>query len=376
MGIEREFAEENFIRSTKCVNHARILAREVAPQLQTHFPELFPVRPYVEAIHDQGWLNSTLLVGVDRFSQEYVLRLTAVAPSSTANNSQSVPHFEKERYVLEALKEFPFVPAIVDRGTGRITLNIPGRGEIRYAYMLQSRLPYSSAKAITTPAERRHCLWQLGEMLRLVQGPVVQGYGNDFDEAKSCFKFESFADSISAHVTTVEQSPVHSSMKRWLRARVEGLLALRPESRLCHRDLLGNFGNFLVDKDGAVRGIIDWEFAGAGLALHAELASFLYVLTRDGVAPGDIELDLAAVLGGFGISMRDYRAHYERDVETLVLIHSLMALIKYDLVQKSGAVEREPWRKVFAERADALCSGCYSRDLPRRARPSRGSELG
>jgi aminoglycoside phosphotransferase (APT) family kinase protein len=376
MGIEREFAEENFIRSTKCVNHARVLAREVAPQIQVHFPELFPRVPYVAAIHDQGWLNSTLLVGVDRTSPEYVLRLAAIASPRQLNPSRSALHFEKERYVLDALKGLALVPEVPERGTGRFTITIPGRGEVQYAYILQSRIPFSSAKGITTAAERRHCLWQLGECLRLIQGPVVQGYGNDFDETRQRFKFESFADSISAHVATIEQSPVHSSMKRWLNARVASLIALQPEARLCHRDLLGNFGNFLVDAQGNVRGVIDWEFAGAGLALHAELASFVYVLTRDGASPGDIELDLAAVLGGFGISMRDYRAHYERDVETLVLIHSLMALIKYDLVQKSGAVEREPWRKVFAERADALCSGCYSRDLPRRGRSSRGTELG
>jgi aminoglycoside phosphotransferase (APT) family kinase protein len=241
--------------------------------------------------------------------------------------------------------------------------------------MLQTRIPFASAKHITSLAERRRVLWQLGEILRLIQRPLVEGYGNDFNPAHNRFAFGSFAEAIQSHIDTIEQSPVHSSMKRWLSARVASLLQLRPESRLCHRDLLGNFGNFLIDGEGNVRGVVDWEFAGAGLALHAELASFLYVLARDGVTPGDSKLDLEAVLGGYGISMRDYRAHYERDVETLVLIHSLMALIKYDALKQTGADQREPWRKVFAERADALCAGCYSKDLPQQGRAARRKGL-
>jgi hypothetical protein len=68
MGAEKEFAEENFVRATKRANDARVLARALAPQLQSIFPGLFTKTPHVEAITDQGWYNLTLVVGTQKKS--------------------------------------------------------------------------------------------------------------------------------------------------------------------------------------------------------------------------------------------------------------------------------------------------------------------
>jgi hypothetical protein len=117
-----------------------------------------------------------------------------------------------------------------------------------------------------------------------------------------------------------------------------------------------------VDEHGDVRGVIDWEFAGAGAAFHYEMASMVYVLTRDGASSEEIERDVCAVLRGYGISREAYKTSYEREVETLVLMNSVSALIKFDVLRQRGGLEREPWRRRFAERASHLCERCFSMD--------------
>lgn len=371
MGTDREFTEENFVRATKRANDARVLARALAPQLHSLFPGLFSKPPHVEAITEQGWFNLTLVVGTQRAQPEYVLRLASVSTLPSGAQSRSLPHLEKERFILEQLRHFDFTAKLVEPGTGRCTVHIPGRGMVEYAFMLQTRLPLANAKQRLSTLVRSRYLWQLGEITRAVQQIPMRGFGTEFDEKERSFACKTHQEMIRAYVRTIEESPIDFSMKKWLAARIETLLALSPEPRLSHRDLLGNLGNALVDDSGTVKGVIDWEFASSGLALHAELASFLFVLYRDGVCPEQIKMDRSAFLSGYGISEKDYQEHYERDVESIVMIHSLMALIKFDVLVKKGGLEREPWREVFAKRAGKLCADCYSKDATgRRVRVS------
>ncbi len=368
MGIEVEFAEDNFVRSVKRANHARVVARSLAPQLPSLFPDLFSKTPYVEAISDQGWCNLVLFVGSVEGKPEYVLRLAARSSTAKTQSSRSLPHFEKERYVLDQLRSYDFVPRVVGHATGTCVVHIPGHDEVEYGYLLQTALPFKSARTVKADLDRNRYLWQLGEIMRAIQTPLMKGFGVDFDEVHGGFAAQSFSASLAGYLRTIEEAPVASSMKRWVEARLKGLVALAPEPRLFHKDLLGNLGNFLVDAKGDVRGVIDWEFAGSGLAFHAELASFLYVLIRDGHSQESIQTNRNAVLGGYGITEQQYRDHYEREVETLVLLHSFSALIKCDALTRQGTLKQEPWRKVFAERADALCAQTFAKDAPKTSR--------
>ncbi len=367
MGIELEFAEENFVRSTKRANQARVLARSLAPQLRQLFPQLFTRVPSVTAVSDQGWYNLTLFVGAHPNNPEYVLRLAARSALPVGQTSRSLPHLEKERYILDQLRSFDFVARTTDDATGRCVVSIPGKGDVEYGYLLQTCMPFRDARAVKSSLDRNRYLWQLGEILRAIQSVVVTGFGTEFDEGRGGFAADSFHGSLTSYIRTIEEAPIAPSMRKWLSVRLESLLKLDPEPRLYHKDLLGNLGNFLVDDTGNVRAVIDWEFAGSGLAFHSELASFLYVLVRDGHSQESIRADRNAVLGGYGITEKQYHVHYERDVETLVLMHSLAALIKYEVLSRKGELTQEPWRKVFAERADSLCSVTFAKDAPRKA---------
>lgn len=369
MGVVNEFAEQNFFRETHCVNRARKVALLLRSVLCDIFPAIFPEPPRVSALENQGWMNLTLLVeSADGYSA-YILRLSE-RPRNSMSASRSVPHFEKERYILDKLRDFESVPNLVIPATGVVELSVPGEGLKEYGYLLQTYLPFRPGSAREVTRDRSRVLEQLGAHLVPIHKVVVEGFGTDFSERNARFAFETYEELIAERIRWIEESPVDTSMKRWLETRLKRLMNLKAEPCLYHRDLLGNWGNFLVDGDSRICGIIDWEFAGSGLPLHGELASMIYVLHRDGAPQEQIDHDVSAFLRGYGISRTAYRQHYEYDTETLVLLNSVAALVKFEVAGRDGALEKEPWRKVFAARAKELCHSSYLNDsrgsLPRR----------
>ena len=361
MGVRDEFIEHNFLRETHCNNRARKIAYALRSQISQLFPARFNSETRITAINNQGWSNTTLLLEVDADYRAYILRLSRRCQKSFG--SRSVPNFEKERYVLDKLAGHGFVPELGDGATGVVRIALAGEGEIEFGYLLQTYLPYRPGSAGEVARSREYILKQLGEILRVVHSIPVEGFGLDFSEAPQRFSFDTFSEWIASQMVAIESAPVDSYLKSWLSSRVADLARINTEPRLYHRDLLGNWGNLLVDGDSAVRGIIDWEFAGSGAAFQCELASMIYAFHRDGVPHESISRDIAAVLRGYQMSYEEYVELYQYDVETVVLLNSVSALIKFDLLKRAGATEREPWRQVFAERAQGMCRALYAGEV-------------
>jgi aminoglycoside phosphotransferase (APT) family kinase protein len=362
MGVQDEFKEDNFMRVTRRTNTARVLAHVLAPQLNAILGRSSGT-PQVEAIDGQGWSNFTLKVSFKNEPRDFILRLSEKAPTAEARLCRSVLHLEKEYAILSQLQGFSFVPKLLSGGIGSIVLDIPGKGLKEYGFMMEEMIPYKSASECRTLNDRLpYILEQLGEVCREIHKISVPGYGIDFNAAQGSFSHSTFEGFVRSKIDTIRHSPISFAMMRWLEARAEELIKIDPEPKLFHRDLLGNTGNYLVDNEHNVRSIIDWEFAGSGAAFQYEVASMVYVLARDGHSAERIERDLHAVLRGYGMSLAEYRNNYERDVETVVLMNSISAMIKFAELKKRDAVAQEPWRKVFAERAESVCARSFARD--------------
>lgn len=374
MTAESEFKEQNWFRATRQANKARILAKYLSEEIQRIFPELFVTPPRVTAIQDQGWSNLTLMLERDDGGPGFIIRL---APSAAEFfKSRSLPRYEKERYVLESLKDFKLSPKLPENCTGRAMISIPGRQAAEFAFLLEERIPFDAARIQNTEAHRESILEQLGEQVREIHKVKLNGFGYDFAETEGRFLYPTFREFVEARMSMVEHSPASPNLKKWLTARTELLININPEPHLFHRDLLGNFGNILIDDQFKVRGIIDWEFAGAGPAFHYEIASMLYVLSRDGAPAERVEKDLQAVLRGYGMTREFYREHYERDIDTLVLLNAVTAMIKYEALKKGGDISSEPWRAKFAERGEVLCRRKFAQDRGKLRRISRRLNTG
>lgn len=354
MGAADEFVEDNFIRATRHLTRARILASRLGPILQQRYPELFSSCPTVTAVRHQGWTNFTMSVRGGEGDQSYILRLRARTNPHEVS-SRSVPQFEKERYVLERLQGVSLVPQIPAEGSGSLVIDISKNDRSEFGYILQSELPHVAADRDIGREDRAQCFRQLGEALRVVHSVTVEGFGTEFDEARGAFALERWGDVIARRIIEIEKSGVDANLKRFVVARLRRLESVDAHPTLYHQDLLSNWGNFLVDENRLVRGIIDWEFCGSGLAFHQEIASFIYAQTRDGVEPELINRDLHSFFEGYGITMPEYQQHYEHEVETFVLLYAVTALEKFVTLRKNGGLEREPWRATFAERARHLC---------------------
>lgn len=356
MAAANEFVEDNFFRATRHANRARLLEHLLSPQIASLIPSLFQKPPTLKAVVNQGWVNFTFLVYSDSETpSSYILRVAPRRKEPTHQSSKSVPAFEKERFILERMRGHSFVSELPESASGIVTLDIPGEGPAEFGYLVQSYLPFEPATKPLTARDRAEILRQLGAIAREIHSVKAAGFGTDFDEkaaSLSCATFDAFVDS---KIASVEAAAIAPQFKYWLNSRLEALKRLDPEPRIFHQDLLANRGNFLLDSSRTVRGVVDWEFAGAGAAFHFELASLVYVLTRDGHPADLIEHDVESVLVGYGMTQAEYRQHYQQDVETIVLLHCVSALTKCDQLMRSGGLEREPWRKLFAERALRVC---------------------
>jgi hypothetical protein len=369
MAIPDIIKYEQILHKGRRLARAWSLAHVVGPVLAERLPHLFPTPPVVRVLNGQGLTNFTLQVR-SAAGEDLILRLTECLRSGGAVEGSHAGH-EKERYVLEHLRGAPFVPHILPDGAGRITVRLPREDPVEFNFLLQRYLPFPSAARCRSRLNRTRCLEQLGALAREIHGVSVEGFGISFDPHKGRFEHDSHADFINEKMERLENAPISGAMRGWILSRAERLRAMQPESQLFHRDLLGNWGNFLVDAEGAVRGVIDWEFSGSGAAFHYEVASMLYVLARDGHPPDVVQHDLHAVLRGYGVPFAHYQRELEWDVETIVLLNSISALLRFQKLKDSGREQQEPWRKLFAERALAICDSSYRNDTISPALPQR-----
>jgi len=352
MAVKDEFPEDNFLRATRHINTARVVAHLLTSNMRELFPRIVVEEVTISAVENQGWCNLTFWVDTKAGEPLYVLRLCERTPDL---QSRSVPKFEKERYVLDRMSSRSLVPRVPEHGSGVVTIDIPGRGVTTFGYLFQTQLSSKACHGDLGERDRHDIFSQLGRVARDIHSIRLEGFGTDFDESNERFKHASYHESLEAMIEKIESSPVDRSFKRWLGARLKALEYHDPAPCLYHQDLLGNWGNVLLDDRRRVAGVVDWEFAGSGLALQNELAAFIYVNTRDGVPAERTEHDLISILDGYGINHSSYAAHYEQDVQTLVLVHAVTAVLKLETLTRTGGLEKEPWRKVFAERASRLC---------------------
>jgi len=363
MQINSNITEEIWFQETKRATNARVVASLLAPYIRNYFSSIISSDHTISAVPKQGWNSIVLFVnGPDGF-QEYVIRLYKSLSHISHN------HFEKEVAMLRMVASLNLSQQLIDNPVG--TIRIPNRDAsvITYDYLVTEALPGITGHAL--PQQRIKILQQLGEQLRIIHSVQVSGFGTTYSPHDKNFSSPTFEHSLLSKLDALkadslvlsEQPFINSKIIDWLETRLFRLIneakALKPF--LYHQDLLGNLGNVIVDQNGSVKGVIDWEYAGGGLAFEQDLASFQYVMNRDGVDQGVAKAHIHAVLDGYGLSHNEYLARAE-SIETLVLLYSLEALAKLEAAKRAKRLGEEPWREVFARRARFHCVKGFRRE--------------
>ena len=233
----------------------------------------------------------------------------------------------------------------------------------RYEYLVQEYLPFLPPRVLSM-RQRLRLFTRISEWAAQINRVKVIGYGDRVDDTGSRFADTSWREFIDLQREKARLNELRRAglltrpVSETIDAALRGLGQIATDSYLYHGDLLGNWANVLVNDRGQVQGILDWEYAGAGAATVFEIASVLYCFVRDGVAEGDRDQYLSAILDGYGISSETYNVEYRPLVNATLLLHACKALNRiFPGRMECGAAHDRRIRLQFAKRARGLAEG-------------------
>ncbi|HYE04671.1 MAG TPA: aminoglycoside phosphotransferase family protein [Planctomycetota bacterium] len=193
---------------------------------------------------------------------------------------------------------------------------------------------------------RLEVLRELGHWAAAINTTATQGWGGAFDEARGrVARHDDWSDylrdelRLEPRLETLERQRMTTpACIARLRGVIEAAATLNPGPTLNHGDL--RLKNVLVDDDGAITAIIDWETSGSFLAPAWELSIALHDLAIEakhaflagyGIAPEALEA-LAPLMKAFNI------INYAPEIERLYAVGDLDALARIRM-RLSGALD-------------------------------------
>lgn len=204
-------------------------------------------------------------------------------------------------------------------------------------YMITRRVTGTEA---THHPQRQRIIHEMGHYARLVNSIPTKGFGANFDWASSRFKCRTWAEYLENEWEFEKRLQLLSRHKilsnrevTKLRKTINETRTLRIKPSLIHADL--RLKNVMVDDDGEIAAIIDWEECLSTLAPQFELAISLHDLSIDEkhlfIAGYELKSQeiapMASLIKAFNII--NYSNAIERAVE--VRDHKMLAELKLRL---------------------------------------------
>lgn len=339
-------------RSSSLRIHLSLLGWFLREELPKKHPEIFPASLTITPCGEQGWSNFAFFAtGHD--NRRYMVRMRAEA----ADVNPALSAYQKESWILQRLdSEIPHAQALAN-GIGYVRHSSE---TTPYSWFIQSCLEGTGADQRTSQLDPLLFRQKLGKLARRINQISCSGFGTRFNGATATFCDTDWPTTLAREVAdagfdvAVSSGVLSASGAACIKRRIKALERLAITPTLYHVDFAENWSNVLVTGTGEITGIIDWELAGAGPALHYELANVLYVMLRDGRSKLEIERLFGAFLSGYGLSWHDYREHYAHDVETLILLLAVQKLRRYVDLDRQGKLREHRWRVAFFERCGDL----------------------
>lgn len=152
-------------------------------------------------------------------------------------------------------------------------------------YMVQRRVEGMSAVDHPRRVETLH---ELGRLARLVFETLTAGFGNTFDWSDNQLsRNDNWSDYLTREFRGEERLELlerHGMLTaagvRVLRAALARMASWRPTPALNHGDL--RLKNVVVDGDGRIRALLDWDLCTSHVAPHWDMSLALHDLSVDG----------------------------------------------------------------------------------------------
>lgn len=305
--------------------------------------------PFI-SLKTQGVSNFALQFSSKK-GNKYLIRLKSAPDTGQIDRILSAYH--KEKWVMSLLEGLVPVPRIPDGGIGTLP---PLSGGRQFAFIMQELMPYQNGYDEQCPKKRKHLLYQIGHVARVINSTSVSGFGSTYSKGDSRFRFSSFSDWTASIMAELALDEVLTwadistqELKKILRF-IEPVLATDEAPSLFHGDFANNWGNILVDNRGNLKAVIDWELCGGGPATIIELATMLYVYIRNGTATELFEKEFGIFLNGYGVSQEEYADEYADSVHRYIGFIALQKINNYMQMDRQGKLTA-PWQRAFADRA-------------------------
>lgn len=336
----------------------KLLSWYLRDNLPQFLPDHFAPNPQVFPIESQGWSNNTF-IAVSKSKEEFIVKMKRMPDEfrdGPADAGQWAD-YHKEEWIMSHLPPSVPAPKVLTRGIGYVSA---AAGRQEYAFMVQTKIPHGAANKSQGTDARLEFLRKLAAIGREINTVHTRGYGRHFRAASTEFSFSSWEDFVRDEIKRCKLAELVDAQfitpDEAFRAerRLLGLCAMQFTPTLFHGDFIGNWENVLVDDKQTIHGIIDWEFAGSGPAVHCELAVSWYVPFRDGKDEKEIDAELLALCEGYKISQVEFERRYREEVEGILLGHALLKLQRYHVMRRRGELDQHPWRVRFCNNAVKL----------------------
>lgn len=238
------------------IRHYRRLAKKI---VQHHFGQ-----PPSRIVYKRSGLSNYVFV-INHVEGQFVVRISP--------EPEKIAAFTKELWATQKVREVG-VPSPEVLAVGNIGSE---------PYMVTRRV--TGAEATHHP-RRKHIVHEMGRYARTINSVRTTGFGVNFDWTTNGPKYNTWAEYLDQewdvegrlHLFT-EHKILPAQQVEKLKEIVDDSRAMRVEPSLNHGDM--RFKNVIVDDDGEIAAIVDWEDCLSTIAPQWELSIALHDLSID-----------------------------------------------------------------------------------------------
>jgi hygromycin-B 4-O-kinase len=254
-------------------------ARAMARAIITHHVGSKPKR-----ISPKGGGISNFVFEANHADGDFIVRMNP--------QPAKVKEYLKEQWAMARVQEIGVpVPEVLEVGADAVPI----------PYMVSRKVAGSEA---THHPERMAILREMGRLTALIHTIPTSGFGHTFDWSNNQLsRKETWAEYLKRELNVEQRLKVLAANKmlsksqlKSLHETLSGIESLDADPVLNHGDM--RLKNVMVDAEGEVTAVIDWEFCSSNIAPYWDLALSLHDLSVDAKQ---------AFLGGYGSSEAEIR---------------------------------------------------------------------
>ena len=239
------------------IRHYRQLANEI---IEKHFG-----KPPQRIVYRRSG-RTNYVFAVNHLEGQFIVRISP--------ELDRIDAFKKELWASQKVRE---------AGVPSTEVLIVDQDEDSEPYMITRRVTGSEA---THHPQRERIIHEMGRYARLINSIPAKGFGAHFDRANNRFKCRTWADYLDDEWEFERRLLIFTAHKilsqgavTKLRKVINDTRGLRVQPFINHGDL--RLKNTMVDDDGEIAAIIDWEDCVSTITPQFELAISLHDLSID-----------------------------------------------------------------------------------------------